>query len=119
MVGTDEIGGRLPSKMVRGLRWVRYLVVTMKRFRFAERWHHAEHGTFPIKRLYRLLLRGVRSMGVLVVRFVRRVGYSRKIIDQAFSRGYIQIVSRPSKLFDSGRDRIVEVPSKASRDVYA
>lgn len=58
-------------------------------------------------------------MGVLVIGFVRRVGYGKKIIDQAFSRGYIQIVSRPSRLSDSGRDRIVEVPSKASRDVYA
>ena len=119
MVGTAEIRGRLTLKMVRGLRWIRCLVITMKRFRFGERWHHAEHGTLPITKLYQLLLQGVRSMGVLGIGFVRRVAYGRKIIDQAFSRGYIQIVSRPNRLSDSGRIRMVKVPSKASRSVYA
>jgi len=119
VAGSAEMRGRLPLRMVRGLRWARYLVITLKGVRFAERWYHAAHVPPTIARLYQLLLKLIRSKGVVTIGFGRRIGYGGKVINQALSRGYVTIGSGPRMLSDRVRERIVEMIGEAPRDVYA
>ena len=119
MAGKTITRGRLPPRMSRGLRWARYLVITMEGLRFAEKWYHAEHVPPHIAKLYQLLLKLIRSKGVLAIGFVRSMGYGRKVIDQSLSSSYVKIVSRSSVLPDSVRDRIVEIIGEAPRCIYA
>lgn len=119
MAGSTEMRGQLPPRMLRGLRWARYPVITLKRRRFAENWHHAERVLSHMARIYQLLLKLILSKEVLAIGFVRRMEYDRKVMDQTLSSRYVTIVSRPSMLSDSVQDRIIEIIGEAPRDVYA
>jgi hypothetical protein len=90
----------------------------MEGLRFAESWYHAEHVPPHVARPYQLLLKLIRSKGVLAIGFVRSMGYGRKVIDQALSSSYIKIVSRSSVLSDSVRDRIAKMIGEAPGCFY-
>lgn len=111
--------GRLPPRMIRSLRGARYLVITMKGLRFAEKWYQVEHVPPHIVRLYQLHLKLIQMNGTMAVDLTKRMSYGEKVIDQALSSGYVEIVNRPSGLPDSVRDKIVEMIGAAPREIYA
>lgn len=119
VAGSAKMRGRLPLRLVRGLRWARYLVSTLEGLRFAERWCHAAYAPPPIVRLYQLLLNLIRSKEALIIGFGRRIGYGREVIDQALSSSYIKILSRPRMVSDSVRDWIIGRIGEVPRDGYA
>lgn len=94
-------------------------MITMKGFVFAERWYCAEHIPTHIVRLYQLLLKLIRMKGIMALGLAKRMGYGEKVIDQALSSGYVEVVGRPSGLPDSVRDKIVEMIGEAPREIYA
>jgi hypothetical protein len=119
MTGTVEMRGRLPPSVIRDLRWVRYLVITMKGLRFAGSWYRAEHVPPHIANLYQLLPTLSRSKGVLATSFVRKMGRGGKAMKKALSRSYVKIVSRLRMLSDSVQDTMPEMMGEAPRWIYA
>jgi hypothetical protein len=105
--------------MVRGLYWARYPAITLRGFRFMKRGFHAAHVPPHVARLYLLLLRLIRSKGVLAIGFVRRKRHGSKVIDPALSSSHVTNVPKLRMLSDRVRERIVEVKGEAPRDVYA
>ncbi|MCW4037871.1 MAG: hypothetical protein NWF13_03950 [Candidatus Bathyarchaeota archaeon] len=97
----------------------RYLVITLKGLRFAEKWYPVEHVPSHIARLYQLLLKLIRVRGVMAVNPAKRMGYGENVIDQALSTGCIEIWGRPSRLPESVRDKILELIGEAPREIYA
>jgi hypothetical protein len=110
---------RFPPRIIRTLRGTRYLVITLKGLRFAEKWYPVEHIPPHIARLYQLLLKLIRVRGVMAVSLAKRMGYGEKVIDQALSTGCVEIWGRPSSLPESVRDKILEMIGEAPREVYA
>lgn len=84
-----------------------------------ERWYHAEHIPTHIVRLYQLLLKLIWMKGIMVVSYAQRLGYDSKVLNQALSKGYVEIVERPSSLPISVQDKIVKIIGKAPREIYA
>lgn len=74
------------------------LAITMKGFGFMERWYHAEHIPTHIVRLYQLLLKLIWMKGIMVVSYAQRLSYDSKVVNQALSKEYVEIVERPSGL---------------------
>ena len=109
------------AKKARRLILIRpgFLVLTAKGLEFVETWFGASGRVPPhLTKLYQLLLQTVSMGGVISLQVALKMGYSRKVIREATSRGYVELTSISRRPEKGVLRRIKEMVGQPPKEIY-
>lgn len=80
------------------LRKKQYLVLKTEGLEFLEKWFKTQERVPPnLTKLYQLLLHMVTMKGTVPVSLALKLGYNSKLINEATSRGYVELSLVPKR----------------------
>ncbi len=96
-----------------------FLVLTSKGLNFVTGWFGTP-GRVPthVTKLYQFLLRTASMGGVMSLRLAIRMGYSRKVIEEAVSNAYVKLTRVPSKPEKEVLKRIQDMVGEPPKEIY-
>lgn len=97
----------------------RYLVITMEGVRFAEKWCDTQSIPVDKMRLFQSAIKLISTKGVMPMFFAKRWGYNEKLLEQASSKGYVEITGRLKGVSNEVQHKVLDIMSEATREVYA
>lgn len=97
----------------------RYLVLKVKGLEFLETWFGTLKCVPPnLTKLYQLLLHMVTMKGTVPVYLALRLGYTGKLIDEAVTKGYVELSLVPKNPSEEVLKRIREIIGKPPREMF-
>ena len=94
----------------------RYLVLKVKGLEFIETWFGIPRCIPPnLTKLYQLLLHMVTMKGIVPMYLALKLGYASRIIEEAVTRGYVELSLSPKKPSQPVLRRVKAIIEKPSR----